>query len=459
MIKKEQNRKRLMIQIAVTVILSIIVVFFFLFSIKSVLLSESKERLTEINQEHSDFLQDYESFDEASLKGQVKDIIVLEHSNTNQYFDNHTYSFIIDKDGRIVVVFGEKAAQKSNELDSEMIQSIGISQSNGWKTEQDDQIKKVILASGKEAYAAIQEAHIVEGGYLITIVEKSLVDQEINSIFHIAIAIVILAIISITFAIAYNLYRQRRYRRRLVKLGEPDHITGLMNYFYHKALAQRLLSEEKRSYAYISVAIDRFALISELNNKSDCNRLLKSVALHLSSMIGEEETVARVCDNVFGMLLIYEDELSLRQRLIQILKIAGNIPDFDNNFCNITFHSGVCIVGKETNIDKVIRCAQKARVNGGSQSISNINFYQHKKVKQEQHKFIKEATDAIYEERLIIFLQPKYRVHSERITGAEAFVRWNHPVKGILSPNVFLPLLEENGSIVQVDYYVLKMVC
>lgn len=460
MIGKEQNRKRIIIQIVVTIALSIVAILFFLFSIKGVLLSESKQRLLEINHENFNSIQSIESLETKQSSGKNEDIVLLERNSSDYYLDQRTYSFILDETGRIVGAFGEMAAQEAYEFGYELGQFIELSDTYRLQLEQEECIEHIKLTSGEEVYLAIQVVDVVTGGYLVTMVEKSVVDQEINSIYRIAIVIVVLALTALMLAVVYNIYRQRRFRKKFNEIGKLDSVTGLMNYSSHKAVSQRLLNEEKHKYAYVSVAINRFSFIAELNDKSECDEILKNIAVTISSMLGEDETIGRVNDNSFGMLLYYEDELQFRQRLIRILKHAGDIPKTNNNFCNITFHSGVCLVDKQTNIDKVIRCAQKARVCIGNASVTNINFYQHKSTnKQGHYKIVKDAADAISEERLLIYLQPKYRVDSEIITGVEALIRWNHPVNGILSPNVFLPLLEENGAIVQVDFYVLKTVC
>ena len=56
-------------------------------------------------------------------------------------------------------------------------------------------------------------------------------------------------------------------------------------------------------------------------------------------------------------------------------------------------------------------------------------------------------------------MQPKYSAAKEEIVGAEALVRWEHPEKGLIFPNSFVPLFESNGFIVKIDYYILESVC
>ena len=57
------------------------------------------------------------------------------------------------------------------------------------------------------------------------------------------------------------------------------------------------------------------------------------------------------------------------------------------------------------------------------------------------------------------FLQPRYELNARRVIGAEALVRWNHPVLGVISPSVFIPVLESNGYITKLDQYIWEEVC
>lgn len=66
---------------------------------------------------------------------------------------------------------------------------------------------------------------------------------------------------------------------------------------------------------------------------------------------------------------------------------------------------------------------------------------------------------ALDEGQFVVYLQPKYNLHDDRLAGAEALVRWNHPAWGFLSPGEFIPLFEKNGFITQLDQYVWEQVC
>ena len=66
---------------------------------------------------------------------------------------------------------------------------------------------------------------------------------------------------------------------------------------------------------------------------------------------------------------------------------------------------------------------------------------------------------AIAERQFMMYLQPKYSIAKNEIIGAEALVRWRHPERGMIYPNQFIPIIEENGFIKEVDYYIWGEAC
>lgn len=72
---------------------------------------------------------------------------------------------------------------------------------------------------------------------------------------------------------------------------------------------------------------------------------------------------------------------------------------------------------------------------------------------------VNEMQSALDTHQFEVFLQPKYSLRSEKPYGAEALIRWRHPVRGLLSPGAFIPVFEQNGFIGKVDYYMWESVC
>lgn len=90
--------------------------------------------------------------------------------------------------------------------------------------------------------------------------------------------------------------------------------------------------------------------------------------------------------------------------------------------------------------------------------MNNVLYYQEEfKEMLYIRNFIEESLpSAIDEKQFQMYLQPKYSIVQNHIVGAEALVRWQHPDRGMIYPNEFIPVIEENGYIKKVDYYIWK---
>ena len=90
-----------------------------------------------------------------------------------------------------------------------------------------------------------------------------------------------------------------------------------------------------------------------------------------------------------------------------------------------------------------------------------ICYYDKERSSKEEDELhiLTEVRDAIKEGQFTIYLQPKCQIKNRKIVGAEALVRWIHPVKGMISPGIFIPVLEKNGFISVLDLYVWELVC
>ena len=124
---------------------------------------------------------------------------------------------------------------------------------------------------------------------------------------------------------------------------------------------------------------------------------------------------------------------------------------------------GVFFVNKDEDIPVNVMCDRAwLAVHGKSNDYKEyIHFYdsaEHKQMMLEQ-EIEKEMEKALAEKQFYIVVQPKYDPNKECVVGGETLVRWQHPVKGLISPGVFIPVFEKNGFIIQLDYYVWEETC
>lgn len=278
----------------------------------------------------------------------------------------------------------------------------------------------------------------------------------------IATVIALLVIVAVTLAVI--LIAKMRTKSKTYQIAYFDELTGLPTKAKHRQDIDEKLRNMKREYAYVSVEVDNFEYVKEMYGYAYGNYLIKYVADGLSKEVLPDELLSHTSEQRFGLLMQYDGDEELRRRLLDIFHRIGQIPpneDVDSPY-TVTFTCGAYRIqsGGESAI-KVRERANIAREEARRLFENNIEFYnerlQQRRAEQEQFEF--EMRQALEKEQFVVYMQPKYSAIGEEIVGAEALVRWNHPEKGLIYPNSFVPLFESNGFIVKVDYFILESVC
>ena len=278
----------------------------------------------------------------------------------------------------------------------------------------------------------------------------------------IATVIVLLVIFAITLMVI--LIAKMRTKSKTYQIAYFDELTGLPTKAKHRQDIDEKLRNMKREYAYVSVEVDNFEYVKEMYGYAYGNYLIKYIADGLSKEVLPDELLSHTSEQRFGLLMQYDGDEELRRRLLDIFHRIGQIPpneDVDSPY-TVTFTCGAYRIqsGGESAI-KVRERANIAREEARRLFENNIEFYnerlQQRRAEQEQFEF--EMRQALEKNQFVVYMQPKYSAIGEEIVGAEALVRWNHPEKGLIYPNSFVPLFESNGFIVKVDYFILESVC
>lgn len=269
-----------------------------------------------------------------------------------------------------------------------------------------------------------------------------------------------------TFTILFRLisnYVQRLHSQaRISFVSERDTLTGLYNFTTFTTKADALVtSSPDKQYAIIYMDLHRFMLFNDTQGYSAGNNVLKGIASILVSIGAVDGLAARVNADKFVAIYEYSEENPLTDTLDCLIKALKKIKNPDGGFYKITPVIGVCTHDNNHAIIISVDRANIARKNIKDYKISNYLFFDenmHKSllVRQEIENTME---DALTNEEFQIYYQPKINVETSKVIGAEALVRWHPPKKKVLYPDSFIPIFEENGFIVSLDYYMLDHVC
>ncbi|MDE6213231.1 MAG: EAL domain-containing protein [Lachnospiraceae bacterium] len=218
-----------------------------------------------------------------------------------------------------------------------------------------------------------------------------------------------------------------------------------------------LLLESKRKIGFIQFDIRKFKIINDLYGEKFGDEVLDFILKQLCELCNERQFYVNLNSDVFIVVTEYDREEEL-EAFIQ--ELNGRISIFKDVKLQMSY--GVYTVeDRQMELRQMEDRAAMARKTAKASMLGNVIFYKEQfKDSLYNRRFIEENMQAAITERQFqMYLQPKYSIAQNEIIGAEALVRWKHPKRGMVYPDQFIPVLEENGFIRQVDYYIWEEAC
>lgn len=264
-----------------------------------------------------------------------------------------------------------------------------------------------------------------------------------------------------------DLTEVRRSHEAVTQLARYDNLTGLANRLYIKELFEKALighRGEPNPCSLFLLDLDRFKQVNDTLGHPIGDALLKQVSERLKRTIGDCGEVGRLGGDEFQVLLpgiISEDRLADLARSVIVnlshpYMVEGNQIVIGASV-GIAIADGRHLAGAETLIRNADLALYSAKENGrGIWKFYNEDMH---KVAHERRALEGELRTALQAGSMSIAYQPVVNVASETISGFEALARWNHPVRGMISPGAFIPIAEESGLIMQLGEWVLRTAC
>ena len=252
---------------------------------------------------------------------------------------------------------------------------------------------------------------------------------------------------------------QIREANSTIALLERDELTNLYNAsaFYKKA--EKMMAEDPdTAWEVIILDIDRFKLVNELFGREAGDRLIKGVSMMMQGMEHAEEGLfARIFADTFYVLM---------PQKVQFYNILSTkIAAFLENYplpINLHVKVGVYFIEDKTlSIEKMCDRARLAMDRLKQQAGGHIAFYDkkfHENMILEQ-QILDSVQDALKNREFMAYFQPKVTLPEGKVIGAEALIRWKSEKLGWIWPDQFIPVLEKNGYIYDVDRYIWEESC
>ena len=245
-----------------------------------------------------------------------------------------------------------------------------------------------------------------------------------------------------------------RLRRRAADREQAalaDALTGLANRTRFQNLVHRALLAARRRDVLVAVMLmdlDRFKEVNDTLGHHNGDLLLQRIASRLEGVMREGETVARLGGDEFAVLL---PEVAHRGAVAQVakrfLKVLEEPVAVGGLALQVEASIGIALYPEHGHhVEALTRTADVAMYKA-KENRSGYEFYaeDHNRNNADRLALVGELRRAIDEGELIFFYQPKVDLQSGRIAGVEALARWDHPRRGLLPPDEFVPLAERSS--------------
>ncbi|MGR6838258.1 EAL domain-containing protein [Aliivibrio wodanis] len=406
--------------------------------------SEKTNELTLLSQHFEFVLQEQEMIEgelidkEKRLSGAYKRI--------NNLLDNSTYG-VVEWDPNLNISRWSKMCHSIFSIDAETLIGTNITETKGIVG---DYFSNMSLELEKMSAGHSEQAHC-ESSFRNQSGEVVVLKWKLSAIYDHDNLIGILGLVE-------NITKQVEYQQEIEHQARFDTLTGAPNrYAFIRNLDIKI--EHKSHFSLLHIDIKGFKFVNDHYGHKLGDHLLKTLVKHIEKQVREGEFFARLSGNEFIYLLPFNDDLQINSRLDTLRSIfcepikLGDVNHVSYIHCGISKTSEFIYSAEE-----VLRQAGIALHYAKRHSKSDTYIYSTEMEEQERLRFDleHELKAALINEEFELYYQPILNHRTSSFDAAEALIRWNHPEKGLIPPDKFIPLAEETGFIHQLGHWVLE---
>ena len=253
--------------------------------------------------------------------------------------------------------------------------------------------------------------------------------------------------------------------QELTYLALHDNLTKLPNRLLLEDRLNQAIQATRRTCQPFSVMfldLDGFKAVNDAFGHHAGDALLVEVAERVRGAIRTSDTLARIGGDEFVLLADLSEPASAASLADKLVRVVGRPYRIAEHELRISASIGIVLYGDFTQeAHEVLRNADAAMYHAKALGRGSYCFFEPSMNAhaQEQLQLLQELRSALERNELVLHYQPKFDALSSELAGVEALVRWQHPVRGLLPPDQFIPLAEKSGLIVQLGEWVLNEAC
>lgn len=246
--------------------------------------------------------------------------------------------------------------------------------------------------------------------------------------------------------------------------AQHDALTQLPNRLLFVDRVEHTLSIRKRLHQKLAVLfldLDRFKEVNDSFGHETGDKLIQKVAIEIRHQLREEDTIARFGGDEFAILIHqYQHPHDLIIVIEKILSIFRQPFIFDELQLFSTCGIGIATFPENgADASALMKNADAAMYKAKLDGQNRYEFYNHDMTEQayERVNLERELRYALSHNELEVYYQPQIDMRNQKVLGVEILMRWNHPQKGLIPPDQFIPFAEEIGLIVEMDRWAMEV--
>ena len=269
------------------------------------------------------------------------------------------------------------------------------------------------------------------------------------------------------FILYQDISARKRFEAQMLHQSFHDSLTGIPNRALLMERLTRSLERSKRRndyhFAVLMIDLDNFKSVNDRIGHLAGDKFLMQFSDKIKQCIRSTDTIARMGGDEFALLI---EEFNGPQEVFKIAKRISNIGKssfvVEKNEIKISASIGIVLETKSyDSAENILRDADIAMYRVKETGKSNFRIFKKKmrKMTLESLKMQSELRHAIFNDELVLYYQPIVSAETHELLGFEALVRWQHPDRGLVGPNLFIPLAEETNLILPMGQFVTREAC